>query len=457
VTDGGRTYTFTVAEGSSFSPPSEEPITAEVYAFSIERALSPVFGNDAPGPYLIDDIEGEAAFRAGKADHISGISVDGDALSITLTKPSPTFLARLASPSFCPVPVGTPLVEGGVGGPSSSERRPTLPSSGPFYVSYRLIGELTILERNPNYAGPRTSSLDAIALREGVDPSTAIGRVESGEWDLTVVGDPSMDPGGTLDETWGPSSDAATNADQRYYATGGPAVATLVLNANRPLFADVNVRRAVALAVSREALVADQGWLKETGALLPDNLPGGGRDPYDLGGDLAAAVRAMGDATGGVATLAYGPDCQECPGIAAQLHDQLAPLGIAVRGRSVDMGDVYSADAPFDMTLTDTWVDYLDGATFLSNLVENDIPPGWTPAGVQEAVRALQGLEGDARTEETAALADRLTTSIVPAIAYGQIATPSYFSPRLGCRVFPPAGYGVDLTSLCLVDAQSAG
>ena len=108
--NGGRTYTFTIGQGFAFSPPSNEPITAQTYAYSIERALSPVFGDQAQGSGFIEDIEGEAAYRSGDAEHITGIRAEGDTLSITLIAPSDTFLDRLAVPSFCPVPLDTPIV-----------------------------------------------------------------------------------------------------------------------------------------------------------------------------------------------------------------------------------------------------------------------------------------------------------------------------------------------------------
>jgi ABC-type transport system substrate-binding protein len=48
VSDGGRTYAFIVRNGFAFSPPSGEPLTAETFRFSIERALSPVLGPELP-------------------------------------------------------------------------------------------------------------------------------------------------------------------------------------------------------------------------------------------------------------------------------------------------------------------------------------------------------------------------------------------------------------------------
>ena len=67
---------------------------------------------------FLGDIQGAADFNEGRADHISGIAVEGDSISFTLDQPSGDFLNRLTLPYFCPLPVGTPAVPGG------STRRP---------------------------------------------------------------------------------------------------------------------------------------------------------------------------------------------------------------------------------------------------------------------------------------------------------------------------------------------
>ena len=43
VSADGRTYTFTIKPGYTFSPPSDEPVTAETFRATIERTLSPIF------------------------------------------------------------------------------------------------------------------------------------------------------------------------------------------------------------------------------------------------------------------------------------------------------------------------------------------------------------------------------------------------------------------------------
>jgi class 3 adenylate cyclase/ABC-type oligopeptide transport system substrate-binding subunit/sugar lactone lactonase YvrE len=459
--NGGRTYAFTIGQGFAFSPPSNEPITAQTYAYSIERALSPVFGDQAQGSGFIEDIEGEAAYRSGDAEHITGIRAEGDTLSITLIGPSDTFLDRLAVPSFCPVPLGTPIVKGGVGDLTvAGSYQPNLASSGPYFISYHLNGELMILQRNPNYTGPHAGTLDAIAIREGIVASEAIGRVEDGTWDLSLVDDPSMSPGGELDARWGPASEAAAAGDQRFVAVPVPTAATIALNAGRPLFADERVRRAVALAVARDELASASGWLAPSDALIPPILSGAVERPlFDPSADLDAADNAMDGAPDGVAVMAIERDCPECEQMVALLRDQLSPLGIVVQGRSFDdpYGDLYSGHAQFDMIPINTGGDTADGASFLSTMLGDYIPRDWLPVGVAEQVERLLRLRGAGRDRATSALAEELTRDVVPAFAYGNEVTTEFFSHRLGCRVFPPFGFGVDLASLCFVGPSPSG
>jgi ABC-type transport system substrate-binding protein len=189
VSGDGRTYTFAVRSGYRFSPPSGEEVTAETFRHSIERALSPRFGPDAPGAAALYDIEGSEAYRLGEENDISGLSATRDTLVITLVAPSADFLERLTSPYFCPVPAGTPAIAGTGGAQIPIDGVPgevTIPSAGPYFVSRFSYGDYAILLRNPNYAGPRSHRFDAIVLREGVDLEQARALVESGEWDGIV-------------------------------------------------------------------------------------------------------------------------------------------------------------------------------------------------------------------------------------------------------------------------------
>ncbi|HSD77687.1 MAG TPA: protein kinase, partial [Solirubrobacteraceae bacterium] len=78
----GRRWTFRIRRGLRFAPPSDAPVTAATFRASIERAVSPRLGDETPALGFASDIAGVDAYHAGKARHISGITVAGDRLSI---------------------------------------------------------------------------------------------------------------------------------------------------------------------------------------------------------------------------------------------------------------------------------------------------------------------------------------------------------------------------------------
>ena len=210
VSADGLTYTFTVRDGFAFSPPSNEPVTAETFRSTIERALSPDVGFWARMQFL-GDIQGAADFNEGRADHISGIEVEGDSISFTLDQPSGDFLNRLTLPYFCPLPVGTPAVPGGL------DPSPPLPAAGPYYLQTHMGVELGLFLKNPNYHGDRPQPFDAIAFRFGYEPGEAIGRVEAGLSDATTSGafEPLLNAQSERATIWGPASDNSTAGNQR--------------------------------------------------------------------------------------------------------------------------------------------------------------------------------------------------------------------------------------------------
>jgi serine/threonine protein kinase/DNA-binding SARP family transcriptional activator/ABC-type transport system substrate-binding protein len=455
VSADGRTYTFTVRSDYRFSPPSGETVTAETFRYSIERAISFPPRVGGYGRFHLYDLEGEREFLRGEADHISGLRVSGDTLTISLTQPSSDFLQRLSVPLFCPVPTDTPLVPGGAAAFSGYPHRVGLavPSAGPYFIADHLDGEYAILKRNPNYTGPRTHAFDAIGLREGVDPGLAVGLVEDGAWDgVAHVFDPLLTPSGPVAEKYG--AEDASEDGLRYYATPSPVVGFFAFNASRPPFSDPDVRRAAALAIDREALAAIWGNTPSD-QLLPPVIPGfEDLELYPLdGSELDEARSLMGGRT---VTAVFGifqgsgeRERQE----AEVVRTNLAPIGITVEIEEFPFRDVFAAlrdpDVEIDLLGAGIGEFYPDPATYLHDMLTFTMPREWLPSGVSERVFALFELTGEEQRSAAAELATELATDDVPVAVdlYGAI--PSLLSPSLGCRVFPPFGYGVDLAALC--------
>jgi DNA-binding SARP family transcriptional activator/ABC-type oligopeptide transport system substrate-binding subunit len=471
-----RTYTFRIRPGYRFSPPSNQPVTAETFRYSIERALSPGLAEgpvvpNPPGPHVIDDIEGERAFLDGTASHISGLRAAGNTLSITLTRPSPNFLERLALPFFCPVPVGTPFVAGAPhrAVPAGDG---SIVSAGPYYVAYYGGDGYVILKRNPNYHGPRPHALDAVVIREDATASAALDRVQSQGWDgITSLSDPLLEPGGLVDEQWGKGSAAAARGDRRYFLTPELGSRYIAFNSNRGIFADQRVRRAASLALDRHALAAAWGEIP-TDQLLPPALPGyREKDLYPLSGSVAKARSLMGDRTG-TAVMAIPKGCDRCTEAASLVRANLAAIGIEVRIRELDdLQGALDSGAKFDLLDASTVILYPDAGSFLAQMIQeiglvlehpgqqdlglHAIPHGWLPPGVQKKIEGLAYLSGDARQTAAGRVADGLATNEVPFAAYGAPQTTQFVAPLVGCRVFTSFGDGLDLAALCLKGSAS--
>ena len=78
VTNGGKTYTFTIRKGVRFSTGS--PVTARSFAHTINRLLNPTM--KSPLAETFHDILGAQKVIDGKAETASGIIARGDTLII---------------------------------------------------------------------------------------------------------------------------------------------------------------------------------------------------------------------------------------------------------------------------------------------------------------------------------------------------------------------------------------
>jgi peptide/nickel transport system substrate-binding protein len=168
---------------------------------------------------------------------------------IRLTRPVPDLLHRLALPFFCVLPKDAPIVARGLAGP--------IPTAGPYYLASGRVGQgshTIVLRRNPNYHGDRPSIPDRIVYSIGPDGVETAGALEAGAADYS---DGNMTPAtyARLLATAGPGTPAARAGRQRIFRGPTSAQYYLMLNTARPLFRDARMRRAVAHALDRPALL----------------------------------------------------------------------------------------------------------------------------------------------------------------------------------------------------------
>lgn len=89
-----------------------------------------------------------------------------------------------------------------------------------------------------------------------------------------------------------------------------------------------------------------------------------------------------------------------------------------------------------------------EGRRSLQALLQ-DTPGGWLSSDVRREVENIARLSREKRQPAAAALTDRLAADAVPVIPYGTWVQGEFVAPSVGCRVFPPFSYGVDLAALC--------
>jgi peptide/nickel transport system substrate-binding protein len=464
VSSDGLTYTFRVRHDMRFSPPWNAPVTAADVKATIERALSPKWPKGPPpGAFYLRDIAGASDYLVRKAGAISGIAVSGDRLTIRLARPVPDLLHRLALPFFCVLPKGAPIVAGGLSGGS-------IPTAGPYYLASGRVGDgphTIVLRRNPNYRGDRPRIPDRIVYSIGPDGVEIASALDAGAADYS---DSQMVEAtyARLRTAAGPGTPAALAGRQRIFRGRTSLQYHLVLNTARPLFRDARMRRAVAHALDRPALLRA---LAGEHAGAPNDqflVPGapGFRDARIYRLDAPEFARARTDATAprGRAVLWLNT----YPWAYIQRQDFVTSLRRSLRGiglelvvgkpDNLDESHVTAPGAAWDLFLFGDWgPDVPDPSDTLNHLFETGYPAadGVTLSATLRVdpafdrdLRAAARLSGDARLDAYARLDERLSRDGVPVIPIGRLDQLDAFSERVGCQTFHPL-YGIVLGALC--------
>ena len=448
VSDGGRAYTFVIRPGMRFSPPSNELVTAETFKHTIERSLSSAksMGQSdvgTPGQQQLGDLVGAAAYIAGKAPHIAGVSARGERLTIRVTQPAPDLPKRLAASPFCAVPSNMPLKE-----------ENSFPSAGPYYIKAAIPGRSLVLLRNPNYHGDRLRRPQGIEVVIG--PPHPIESVESSKIDYAIAGVPAGSSAG-LERLYGPGSPAARRGAQQYFVVPRNQVDAISLNMSRPLFANARMRRAANYAVDRRALAANGGTLYAHATVaqmyLPPGVPGF-RDEhiYPLTPDVATARHLAGPGrhTAVLYCLLHGGS----PRAAEIIAGDLAAIGIHVQVQCFSGPEFWTRwltnGAPWDLAVVagagdpGNPGDYLDGfaSTTVNALRVRDPRVG-------SLLASAKPTSGLARALAYARADHVLVRDAAPEIVFANESTHDFFSARIGCQL-EAAGGGIELGALCI-------
>jgi YVTN family beta-propeller protein len=267
VSDDGKTYTFQLRRNIHYS--NGRLVRASDFRYAIERVFKL---RPHPDPYseeIFRGIRGADRCNRRRCDLSAGIVADDAARTVkfNLAAPDPDFLFKLVFSQAAAVPTGASLRE--------AKRRP-LPATGPYRIA-SFTRDSVRLVRNPHFrewseAAQPTGFPDEIVLKT-VPTKEGIALVERGKADLTSSVPLEPFPVASRFLDW-------------VHVHPIPATLYLVLDTERPPFANPKARQAVNYALDRNKVVqlaTEENAGRPTCQVLPPNFPGYRRYcPYTL-------------------------------------------------------------------------------------------------------------------------------------------------------------------------------
>ena len=276
VSGGGTVYKFKLRDGIVFS--NGEPVTAQDFKWSLERAANPDIGSAVADTYL-NDIVGVKDIIEGNATEASGIlAIDDRTLQITIDAPKAYFLAKLTYPTA--YVLNRDNVESGGDNWTDSPV-----GTGAFVMSEYRIGQRMRLTRNDNYWG-RTAYLDEVLLN--LSGGVSMAMYENDEIDITGVGLADLD---RVNDPTEPLNADLVDVPASF------GVQYIGFNVNKPPFDDDKFRQALNHAVNKE-LIGEQVYAnlqKPAYGIIPPKFPGFNADLVGLRYDPDKARRLLAE------------------------------------------------------------------------------------------------------------------------------------------------------------------
>ena len=403
VSEDGLTYSFTLREGVVFSNGSA--LTASDVQYSFERLLTAGGVNDD----IPLEVLGAEALKAGETDTLEGFTVTDDYnFSITLANANAGFIAELTGPAMSIVDAET-MAEVSDFGMSCED---TI-GSGPYKVTEWVKNDHFTLEYNELYWGEEPSVKKAIVYIIP-DASTQNLMFQNGELDIIDLD--------YLDSSIVASTYKTTYA-QQMVSCPRVGLTYMALNANNQYLSDVNVRKAVQMAIDVDTIIASifaGDAIKENG-IIPQGVWGFNENLERPAFDPAAAKQLLldsGYAEGEVSfELAMDTSASSNLQLVYQMIQQyLKDAGMTVEIKSYDESSWLDLRQSGEMdSFLATWtMDYNDPAnimyTFLGSPEKTLIRSlNYADTAVMERVAAASGITDDAeRMAEYQALEEKI-------------------------------------------------
>lgn len=239
VSEDGLTYTFKLREGNTWS--NGDPVTASDFEYAWKRVLNPETASQYASILYV--VAGAEAYNSGEgeADAVGVTAVDDSTLEVTLANPTTYFLELTAFYTYMPVHKATVEADADWALDASD----AYVTNGPFSLQEWAHSSHYVLVKNDSYWDVDNVSLDTVNVQIIEAESTANAEFQAGG----------------IDYLGSPYSTVSLDAIDLYRANEELNVAPYAaiywykLNTTDEVMSNVNIRKALALAVDRQALV----------------------------------------------------------------------------------------------------------------------------------------------------------------------------------------------------------
>ena len=368
VSDDGLVYTFHLADAKWSNG---DPVTASDFVYAWQRLDNPDTASEYA--FILDTVHiaNAAAVNAGEADpsELGVKAVDDKTLEVTLTLPCDFFLSLLAFPSF--FPLNQKFYE--AQGDQFALSPDNLLYCGPYTMTGYQQGSEYTFEKNPDYfkADQMTDYVDKIVFRYLQDTQSAMLDYQSGNLDVVKL------QGDQVDQYSG--TEGFTNRMTGYLWYLSIDFNTSVHPENSQ-FANLNLRKAMSLAIDRDTIAANvlkDGSIGADG-LIPKDLATGpsGEDFRAENGKLteynldqakeyyAKALEELGTDT--VSFELLYEDSEASKAVAEYIQSNLKAIGMDVTLNSKPKKTRLQLmnDKDYNVALTRWGPDYADPETY---------------------------------------------------------------------------------------------
>lgn len=367
VSEDGLTWTFHLRDGLKWSDGSD--LTANNFVYSWKRVCDP----EVAAPYaetVLGMVKGYDEAIDGNLDALGVSAPDDSTLVVELANPCSYFGSLAAFATLSPVQEAT--IE--ANGEAWATAPETYVSNGPFYMTEWVPGSHITFSKNPYYWNADAIKLDRLKFVLMEDSNAAYSAYQTGE--VLMIKDVPTEEIPSL-----------TGTDDFYV---DPIIGTyyISLNIQKAPFDDVNVRKALSLAIDREYVASTlmqgtytaagnfmgPGWMDTDGTEFMSNANGG--KPYidttNFEANLEEAKQLLADAGypdgEGFPTISYTTnDAGYHKVVAEYLQQAWAELGIDLQVNIVEWSSFTPMRRSGDFEVArNGWVgDYSDPSNML--------------------------------------------------------------------------------------------